>query len=73
MLIINVSINVSASVRVNASVSVNVSIHAATNHTLHRYCEACLGVQELIRNQRKTNNGEDFPVEFLTEIYHRIR
>jgi len=30
-------------------------------------------LEEWIRNQRKTNNGEDFPPEFLTEMYHRIK
>ena len=43
------------------------------NRILHPYCDPCLVLQELIRNQRKTNNGKDYPVEFLTEIYHRIR
>ena len=29
--------------------------------------------QEFIHNQRKINNGEDFPRQFLTDIFNRIR
>ena len=36
-------------------------------------CVIWYSLQEWIRNQRKTNNGEDFPPEFLTEMYHRIK
>jgi len=38
---------------------------------IRNLCDMML--QEWIRNQRKTNNGEDFPPEFLTEMYHRIK
>ena len=30
-------------------------------------------VQDFIHNQRKINNGEDFPRQFLTDIFNRIR
>ena len=29
--------------------------------------------QEFIHNQRKINNGEDFPRHYLTDIFNRIR
>lgn len=34
---------------------------------------AVLYSQEFIHNQRKINNGEDFPRQFLTDIFNRIR
>ena len=37
-------------------------------------CGFCIPVhQEFIHNQRKINNGEDFPRQFLTDIFNRIR
>ena len=30
-------------------------------------------LNEFIRNQRKTNNGSNFPEPFLTEVYNRIK
>ena len=30
-------------------------------------------LSEFIRNQRKTNNGSNFPEAFLTEVYNRIK
>ena len=38
------------------------------------YVFFCIPVhQEFIHNQRKINNGEDFPRQFLTDIFNRIR
>ena len=30
-------------------------------------------LQEFIRNQRKVNNGQDFPREFLSGVYSKIK
>ena len=30
-------------------------------------------LQEFIRNQRKTNNGENFPPEFLNSVYNKVK
>ena len=30
-------------------------------------------LKEFIRNQRKTNNGKNYPEPFLTEVYNRIK
>jgi brefeldin A-resistance guanine nucleotide exchange factor 1 len=32
-----------------------------------------MSLEEFIHNQRKINNGEDFPRQFLTDIFNRIR
>lgn len=44
------------------------------NTDLHNpNCENKMTVQEFIRNNRGINNGEDFPADYLTELYDQIK
>ena len=45
------------------------AIKGQLHNILYWYCV----VQEFIHNQRKINNGENFPHQFLTDIFNRIR